>query len=156
MLRAPWQTTQCCSNKGSHAASLQNNQKTKGATFGYHYWRMWLPAGKCVMYSDGSTVLTEAQGNGNQQAQQETFLLRVSMPPLGASDLPSRKGKAAPTVSQDPSLLSPGFWKDWNLLAAPTLTPGCDLGRISVGEGGLRLWHCASTSSASQFGLLVR
>lgn len=61
------------------------------------------------MYSDGSTVLTEAQGNGNQQAQQGTFLLRVSMPPLGASVLPSRKGKAAPTVSQDPSLLSPGF-----------------------------------------------
>lgn len=138
MLHAPWQTTQCCSNKGSHAASLQNNQKTKGATFGYHYWRMWLPAGKCVMYFDGSIVLTEAQGNGNHQAQQETFLFRVSMPPLGASALPSIKGKAVPTVSQVPSPLSPGFWKDWNLLAYnPRMWSGADLH-----AWGLRLWHC--------------
>lgn len=88
------------------------------------------------MYSDGSTVLTEAQGNGNPQAQQGTFLLGVSMPPLGASVLPSRKGKAAPTVSQDPFPSESWGLKRLEPVSSPTLTPGCDLGLISVWGGG--------------------
>lgn len=134
MLRAPWQTTQCCSNKGSHAASLQNNQKTKGATFGYHYWRMWLPAGKCVMYSDGSTVLTEAQGNGNQQARQETSAQDKYASFRGfSSAIQKRKGCSNGLPGPFPS-------ESWVLkrlepVSSPTRTPGCDLGLISVGGG---------------------
>lgn len=55
MLCAPWRTTQCCSNKGSHTASLQNNQKPKESTSGHHYWRMWLSGCKVCYVSDCPT-----------------------------------------------------------------------------------------------------
>lgn len=142
MVRAPWQTTQCWSNKGSHTASLQNNQKTKESTFGYHYWRMWLSRRKVyyVFYCStdpGKWRRPSLAGDISVQGKHASF--------RGFSyTIHKRKGCSN-------SLPGPFPYGSWVLkrlepVSSPTLTPGCDR-KLTSAPGGLRLWQPASTSS---------